>query len=133
VEMFQKTLDEGVAGDNVVSSDEEFPSNRIVWESLRERDALLALPESDRLEAGRVLFFNACNDCHSVADGYSSVAELMRGWTPEMIRSVVEHPERAQFFMPPFAGMPEEVDLLTEYLVSIARPYPPGLQIPGGG
>jgi mono/diheme cytochrome c family protein len=95
--------------------------------------ALLALPESDRLEVGRVLFFNACNDCHSAADGYSSVAELMRGWTPEMIRSVVEHPERAQFFMPPFAGTPEEVDLLTEYLVSIARPYPPGLQIPGGG
>jgi cytochrome bd-type quinol oxidase subunit 1/mono/diheme cytochrome c family protein len=98
-----------------------------------DEGALLALPESDRLEVGRVLFFNACNDCHSAADGYSSVAELMRGWTPQMIRSVVEHPERAQFFMPPFAGTPEEVDLLTGYLVSIARPYPSGLQIPGGG
>ena len=30
-----------VAGDNVVSSDEEFPSNRIVWESLRDRGVTL--------------------------------------------------------------------------------------------
>jgi selenocysteine lyase/cysteine desulfurase len=48
-----------VAGDNVVSSDEEFPSNRIVWEALRERGVSLrqvhltgaADPEAALLEA----------------------------------------------------------------------------------
>jgi hypothetical protein len=31
------------------------------------------------------------------------------------------------FFMPPFAGTLEESELLTEYLVSIAKPFPAGL------
>ena len=47
------------SGDNVVSSDEEFPSNRIVWQSLRERGVALrqvrltgvADPEAALLEA----------------------------------------------------------------------------------
>jgi hypothetical protein len=29
--------------------------------------------------------------------------------------------------MPPFAGTAEEADLLTDYLVTIARPFPAGL------
>jgi mono/diheme cytochrome c family protein len=92
-----------------------------------DEDALLALPQTDRLQIGEVIFSFACNDCHSSSDGYSAVSQLMRGWSPEMIRAVVDHPERAQFFMPPFGGTGEEAQLLTEYLLSIARPFPPGL------
>jgi cytochrome d ubiquinol oxidase subunit I len=93
---------------------------------------LLALPEVDRLKVGEVLFQYHCNDCHAAAEGYSAVGQLMRGWTPELIRLVAQHPEKAQFFMPPFAGRPEEAELLSQYLASIAKPFPSGLA-PGGG
>lgn len=94
--------------------------------------ALLALPETDRLALGEVLFQYHCNDCHSGAEGYSAVSHLIRGWTPEMIRTVVENPDKTQFFMPPFAGTAEEAELLTQYLSSIAKPFPPGLSPEGG-
>jgi hypothetical protein len=44
-----------------------------------------------------------------------------------MILGLVENLERTQFFMPPFAGTPEEAHLLSDYLASIAMPYPAGL------
>jgi cytochrome bd-type quinol oxidase subunit 1 len=93
--------------------------------------AMLRLPEADRLALGEVLFQYHCNDCHSASDGYASVAQTLRGWTPEMIRTVVLAPNLVQFFMPPFAGTAEEAELLTQYLVSIAKPFPSGL--PNGG
>jgi hypothetical protein len=49
-----------------------------------------------------------------------------------MIRPVVEHPEKAHFFMPPWAGTTEEAELLTKYLVSIAPPHPPGMNYGDG-
>jgi mono/diheme cytochrome c family protein len=89
--------------------------------------ALLDLPEADRLEVGAVLYQYHCNDCHAVEDGYTPVGQLTRGWTPEMVRLLVENPEKAHFFMPPFAGTPEEAELLTEYLLSISKPFPADL------
>jgi hypothetical protein len=44
-----------------------------------------------------------------------------------MILAVVKEPHRARFFMPPFAGTAEEAELLTDYLATIARPFPAGL------
>jgi mono/diheme cytochrome c family protein len=87
---------------------------------------LLALPDADQVHLGQVLFQHHCNDCHAVS-GYSAVDQLTRSWTPEMIRLVVEQPEKTQFFMPPWAGTPAEAELLTKYLVSIAPPHPPGM------
>jgi cytochrome bd-type quinol oxidase subunit 1/mono/diheme cytochrome c family protein len=84
------------------------------------------LPENDRVRIGEVIFQYHCNDCHS-ASGYSGADQLLRGWTPQMIQSVVESPERVQFFMPPFAGNSVEVQMLTDYLKSIAKPFPAGM------
>jgi cytochrome bd-type quinol oxidase subunit 1 len=89
--------------------------------------ALLNLPERDRLSLGALLFQYHCNDCHAGVDGYSAVSHALRGWTPDMILGLVENLERTQFFMPPFAGTPEEAALLSDYLASIAMPYPAGL------
>lgn len=94
--------------------------------------ALLTLAVEDRLYVGRMLFQYHCNDCHSDQEGYSAVAQLTRGWTAEMIRIAVEHPERVRFFMPPFAGTAEESKLLTEYLLSISKPFPEDLSLGGG-
>jgi cytochrome bd-type quinol oxidase subunit 1 len=92
-----------------------------------DEEALSGLPERDRLSLGALIFQYHCNDCHAGRDGYSAVAHAMRGWTPEMIRELVENLDRVQFFMPPFAGTPDEAGLLVDYLGSIAKPYPDGL------
>lgn len=89
-----------------------------------DEQKLLTLPEADQRELGKVLFQYSCNQCHATTSGFSAVSHLMRGWTPEMIRAVATHPERVQFFMPPFPGTPEEAELLAKYLLSIAPPYP---------
>ena len=91
-----------------------------------EESALLDLDAASRVEVGELLFLYHCNDCHSV-EGYAAVSESMRGWSRDMILAVVREPHRARFFMPPFAGKPEEAELLTDYLVTIARPFPAGL------
>jgi mono/diheme cytochrome c family protein len=91
-----------------------------------DETALLALPPEERIEVGQLLFLYHCNDCHSV-EGYAAVSESTRGWSRQMILAVVQEPHRARFFMPPFAGTAEEAELLTDYLVTIARPFPAGL------
>ncbi len=88
---------------------------------------LLALPEADQIKLGAVLFQYHCNDCHSATEGFSAVGQMMRGWTPEMIQALVEQPEKVNFFMPPWAGTPQEAQLLTKYLLSIRPPHPAGM------
>ncbi len=96
-----------------------------------DEEALLRLPPAERRAIGEVLFQYHCNDCHAAATGLSAVAHLERGWTEQMIHDVVRHPERAHFFMPPWAGTEAEAVLLQQYLRSIALPYPPGLPSSG--
>jgi cytochrome d ubiquinol oxidase subunit I len=91
-----------------------------------DEPALLELSPSERVEIGELLFLYHCNDCHSV-EGYAAISESTRGWSREMILAVVKEPHRARFFMPPFAGTAEEAELLTDYLVTVARPFPAGL------
>ncbi len=88
---------------------------------------LLTLPQTDQEQLGEVLFQYHCNDCHAGAVGFSPVGQIMRSWTPEMIQVLVEHPEKAHFFMPPFAGTAEETKLLTTYLMTITPPHPDGM------
>jgi len=85
---------------------------------------LLTLPEPQQRELGRVLFQYHCSSCHATRDGYVAVSHLLRGWTPEMIKDLVQNPEKYKFFMPPWAGTPEEAELLTKFLLSIAPPRP---------
>lgn len=89
-----------------------------------DEQKLLALPEPNQRELGRVLFQYHCSSCHATRDGYVAVSHLLRGWTPEMIKDLVQNPEKYKFFMPPWPGTPEEAELLTKYLLSIAPPRP---------
>jgi len=93
---------------------------------------LLTLPEDDQRLVGQVIFKYQCNNCHATRVGYSAVSHLTRGWTPELIRSVVGHLNEATFFMPPWVGTNEEAEVLTKYLSSIAYPRPGGME-PGPG
>jgi len=90
---------------------------------------LLELPQEDRIRLGEVLFQYHCNDCHAARQGYSAVAPLLTGKSPKMVLSIVEHLEEAHLFMPPWAGTPEEAELITDYLMSIAPQRPEGMRL----
>jgi cytochrome d ubiquinol oxidase subunit I len=109
---------------------ENYPE--VVENGTLDETKMLQLPESDQLQLGEVIFQYHCNDCHSAGPGLSSVEHLTRGWQPDMIHKVVVDLEKAHFFMPPFAGTPEEAELLTNYLISIAPAHPRGMYYGNG-
>jgi cytochrome bd ubiquinol oxidase subunit I len=88
---------------------------------------LPSLPPKDQLVVGEVLFQYHCNDCHAADHGYSPVGPMISGWTPNMIRTMLDDLHRSRFFMPPWCGTPEEADVLTAYLASVAMPFPQGM------
>ena len=88
---------------------------------------LLKLPRADRVELGGLIFQYHCNDCHALGKGYSPVAPLLAGWSPEMIHALVQDLDKTRFTMPPWSGTPEEAELLTVYLSSIAPMKPAGM------
>ena len=98
-----------------------FDGNQIVEERM------LGLPEKDKAALGEVLFQYHCNDCHAVSQGYSAMGPLIRGHTFEMNLWTIEHLEKGHFFMPPWAGTPEEAKLLAAYLATITPPRPAGM------
>ena len=85
------------------------------------------LAPEDRVALGAVLYQYHCNDCHAVSNGYSAVGPLVRGWTPEMLKSMTLRLNEHHFFMPQWAGTDEEAGLVAEYLASIAPPRPGGM------
>ena len=93
-----------------------------------DQDALLRLPQDDRVALGEVLFQHHCNDCHAMKAGYSAVGPLLQGRPRELVRSNIDHLD-AIFFMPPWAGTSQEAELLTDYLMTINRPRPTGMLI----
>jgi mono/diheme cytochrome c family protein len=93
---------------------------------------LPGLPDTDRRYLGEVIFTYQCGNCHATTAGYSAISHLTQGWTRTLIREVVDRTGEVNFFMPPWTGTPEEADLLTAYLASIAHPRPSGME-PGPG
>jgi len=92
-----------------------------------DRQRLKTLGAHDKVILGSVIYQYHCNDCHAIEYGYSAIVPLIRGWTPGMIREVIDELNRTRFVMPPWSGTPEEADLLTAYLASIAKPLPQGM------
>jgi mono/diheme cytochrome c family protein len=95
-----------------------------------DRRRLPGLAKADQVALGGLIFQYHCNDCHAVRQGYSPVAPLVQGWTPQMIRSLVHDLDRTRFEMPPWVGTPEEVELLVAYLSGLAPARPRGM-LPG--
>jgi len=92
-----------------------------------DEERLLALDPADRRALGRVLFQYHCNDCHAVEQGYSAVAPLLRGWNRQMIHDLIVDLDQAPFFMPPWCGTEAEVELIADYLETIAPERPEGM------
>jgi cytochrome bd ubiquinol oxidase subunit I len=92
-----------------------------------DRAQLGKLPKADQVKLGGLIFQYHCNDCHAIQQGYSPVGPLVQGWKPERIHDLVTHLSQERFTMPPWAGTPEEADLLTAYLSEIAPKRPEGM------
>ncbi len=89
---------------------------------------LLGLPHTDRVALGAVLFQYHCNDCHATKEGYSAVGPLLHGRSRESARLMVEHLETV-FFMPAWCGTRDETELIADYLMTINRPRPTGMDV----
>jgi len=96
-----------------------------------DAERLASLDHKDRVALGEVLFQYQCNDCHAAANGYSAVGPLVRGRSPRAVAAMILDFKNTHFYMPPWAGTPEEADLLAEYLAEIAPPNPEGMVLDG--
>lgn len=77
------------------------------------RDAA-AFP-NQQLRRGALTFRNQCAVCHTVA-GVNGLTHLMGSWTIEQQRMNVAKLQRTKAFMPPFAGTPQELEALIQYV-----------------
>jgi len=85
---------------------------------------LLELPYKDRLMLGKSLFMHHCNDCHAAEAGYSPAGLLLKGRPRSAVLEMVLKLDEANYSMPPWCGTPQEAELLTDYLMTIAAPRP---------
>lgn len=105
--------------------EEHYP--QVMEEQRIVAEKLLALPEADRRHLGEVIFMHHCNDCHAAEKGYSAVAPLLFSRPRSMLLEMVKHLHETHYFMPPWSGTPEEAELVTDFLLSIAPQRPKGI------
>jgi len=72
---------------------------------------------------GEAVYRAACLKCHSV-DGYNAVRPLVRGWSPETVRRLLDRMDEVKPAMPPFPGTAAEKDALAAYLEALAPRAP---------
>jgi cytochrome bd ubiquinol oxidase subunit I len=73
------------------------------------------LPTAQLRDGARV-FRRQCSVCHTVA-GANSLVHLTETWTPEQLRMNIAKLQRTKPFMPPFAGTPQELEALVQWLM----------------
>jgi len=83
------------------------------------RDAHL-LPKIDgqphpQLRTGALVFRQQCSICHTTA-GVNALPGLTKGWDAEMKRQNFAKLQKLKPFMPPFAGTPEELESLVQFV-----------------
>lgn len=78
---------------------------------------------SSQLLAGAKVFRVQCSICHTL-DGVNGITHLSESWTTEQKRMNVAQLQRTKRFMPPFAGPPEEVEALVQYMEWLAAGKP---------
>jgi len=73
-----------------------------------------ALP-NDQLVTGARVFRRQCSVCHTPS-GANPLLHLTQTWTPEQLRMNIAMLQRTKPFMPPFAGTPEELESLVQWI-----------------
>ncbi len=70
---------------------------------------------TDQLQLGAKVFRFQCSVCHTV-QGANGLTHLTGTWTPMQLRLNVAQLQRTKPFMPPFAGTPEELEALAQWI-----------------
>lgn len=71
---------------------------------------------NDQVARGARVFRRLCSVCHSAA-GANSVVQLTETWLPDQMRMNIAMLQRTKPFMPPFAGTPQELEALVQWLM----------------
>ena len=71
-------------------------------------------------ERGPAVYNAACLRCHSI-EGYNAIKPLVKGWSGETVRSVLDKLHEIKPAMPPFPGLDSEKDALSAYLTKLNR------------
>lgn len=79
----------------------------------RLRDA--ASMPNPQLQLGALTFRNQCAVCHTVS-GVNGLTHLMGAWTQDQQRMNVAKLQWTKGFMPPFAGTPQELEGLVQFI-----------------
>jgi hypothetical protein len=78
---------------------------------------------NDQLRLGALTFRNQCAVCHTVS-GVNGLTHLMGNWTRDQQRMNIAKLQWTKGFMPPFAGTPEELEALVQFVNWQARKRP---------
>jgi cytochrome bd ubiquinol oxidase subunit I len=71
--------------------------------------------QHDQLRLGAKVYRLQCSVCHTI-DGVNGLTHLLGTWTMDMKRQNLSKLQRLKPFMPPFAGSPEELEALAQYV-----------------
>ncbi|MFN4243925.1 MAG: c-type cytochrome [Tepidisphaerales bacterium] len=78
---------------------------------LRDADRI----PNPQLRLGALTFRNQCAVCHTIS-GVNGLTHLMGAWTVDQSRMNIAKLQWTKTFMPPFAGTPEELEGLVQYV-----------------
>jgi mono/diheme cytochrome c family protein len=83
---------------------------------------------SDRTAAGKQSFDNRCGHCHTIDGTLRPLKAAFTGGGPDQVQSILPALDAMSPNMPPFTGTPEEAQLLSEYIASMANAQSAGLK-----
>lgn len=72
-------------------------------------------PPDFRIFYGALTYRNLCSSCHTVS-GINGLVHLVSTWDMEQMRHNISKLQQTKAFMPPFAGRPEELEALVQFL-----------------
>jgi mono/diheme cytochrome c family protein len=86
---------------------------------LREADRL----PNDQVRLGAKVFRRLCSVCHTI-DGTNGLTHLTGTWDLEQMRMNIAKLQQTKPFMPPFAGTPDDVEALVQFVAWSNRGRP---------
>ncbi len=101
---------------NSISESEIAHLREVGCVSIDPYPVLSAEPFPDnQLLLGAKVFRIQCSVCHTI-DGANGLVHLAGHWTPTQLRLNIAKLQRTKPFMPPFAGTPEELEALVQWI-----------------
>lgn len=83
-----------------------------------------AIYPNDQVRLGGRVFRRQCSVCHTVS-GTNGVSELTGSWDTNQMRLNFAKLQHTKPFMPPFAGSPEDLEGLVQFILWSSEEHPP--------